>query len=203
MAPTTALTRKSNHHPMRPRLRRIEASPAGRQSGAYAVEYGLIFPVFFVIFYGVFAYGMITAMRLGLQHAAEEGARAALRYPADPGNQILGRVDNARGRAFDAVNWMRGFSGFSDPNTYIKVNICPLDPLDADGCVPAEGPPATDLACGIEFGATPPPCEIVVAVTYPYGTHPIFPSIPGFGLILPEVIQGRARLLIDGRAFQL
>lgn len=188
---------------MRSRLRRTQAPPAGRQTGAYAVEYGLIFPVFFAIFYGVFAYGMITAMRLGLQHAAEEGARAALRYPADPASQILGRVANARVRATDAISWMAGFSGFSDPLSAIKVNICQLDPLDADGCSPGEGPPAANLACGSEFGTGTPPCEIVVSVTYPYGTHPIFAEIPGFGLIFPDSIQGRARLIIDGRALNL
>lgn len=61
-----------------PRLR--NRNRAHGQRGAYAVEFALVFLISFSLLYGVIAYGMLFAFRLGLQNAAEEGARAALRY---------------------------------------------------------------------------------------------------------------------------
>lgn len=181
-------------------LRRTSTGTVGarRQGGAYAVEFGLIFPVFFVLFYGVFAYGMISAMRLGLQHAAEEGARAALRYPADPdGDQIGARIANAISVATLAANWIDGLG-----EVEVDATICPL----GQDCAPSEGGLELAPSCGSTFAAGPAdvqPCQVVVTVRYPYDTYPVFPSIPGFGLVLPDNLEGRARLVIDGRALQL
>lgn len=174
---------------------------ARRQGGAYAVEYALIFPVFFAVFYGVFAYGTVYALRLGLQHAAEEGARAALRYPVAvaPGdNQVTLRESQARSVADAAANWIAGLGPLS-----VDANICPTG-LD---CLPAPDARTDDaIECGsslVPDGDDAVLCQVVVTVTYPYDEHPVFPSIPGFGMVMPENLQGRARVLIDGRALQL
>src|SRR5437899_2856766 len=50
------------------------------QHGIAAVEFAIVFPVFFVIFYGLVTYGLIFVAQQSLTLAAEEGARAALRY---------------------------------------------------------------------------------------------------------------------------
>lgn len=52
-----------------------------RQRGVYALEWAIIFPVFFMLLYGIISYGLTMLVRESMQHAAEEGARAALRYP--------------------------------------------------------------------------------------------------------------------------
>jgi type IV secretory pathway VirB3-like protein len=46
----------------------------------YAIEFAMVFLIFFAVLYGAICYGMLFAFRLGVQNAAEDGARAALRY---------------------------------------------------------------------------------------------------------------------------
>ncbi|WP_254783858.1 TadE/TadG family type IV pilus assembly protein [Collimonas sp. OK307] len=70
--------------------------------GIAAIEFALIFPVFFLMLYGIISYGMIFLAQQSMTLAAEEGARAALRYTA---------VDADRGTAACAavaplVSWL-------------------------------------------------------------------------------------------------
>jgi Flp pilus assembly protein TadG len=51
---------------------------AGRQKGAAAIEFGLLFVLFFVVFYALVSYAMAMLLQESFQHAAEEGARAAI-----------------------------------------------------------------------------------------------------------------------------
>lgn len=169
-----------------------------RQLGAYAVEYGLIFPVFFVLMYGTIAYGMIFAMRLGLQHAAEEGARVALRYPlappTPPDTQITVREAAAENAARASGNWIDALGSLT-----VKADVCLL--TDASCLVTSSSTEQPDtLDCGETLTDG---CQVIVTVEYPYSTHPIFPAIPGLGLIMPTRLQGRARAVIDGRILDL
>ncbi|GAC1317550.1 MAG: pilus assembly protein [Collimonas sp.] len=52
------------------------------QRGIAAIEFALVFPVFFLLLYGIINYAMIFVAQQSLTLAAEEGARAALRYTA-------------------------------------------------------------------------------------------------------------------------
>lgn len=52
------------------------------QRGVAAIEFALVFPVFFLLLYGIINYAMIFVAQQSLTLAAEEGARAALRYTA-------------------------------------------------------------------------------------------------------------------------
>lgn len=175
------------------RSRRAPAAPR-RVRGAHAVEYALVFPVFFALLYGTLAYGFIFAMRMGLQHAAEEGAREAIRYqiPPSPGDtQIALREAAAETVARTAANWLESMGSLN-----VKADVCLQGELN---CLPTVGgaeQPDT-LTCGDTLAET---CQIVVTVEFPYATHPIFPSVPGLGLVMPTTLQGRARALLDGRA---
>ena len=48
-----------------------------KKKGAAAIEFAIIFPIFFIIFYAVVTYGLIFAAQQTLTLAAAEGARAA------------------------------------------------------------------------------------------------------------------------------
>lgn len=175
------------------RNRRTPLAPRGAR-GAHAVEYALVFPVFFALLYGTLAYGFIFAMRLGLQHAAEEGAREAIRYqiPTGPGDtQIALREAAAETVARMAANWLQQMGSLN-----VKADVCPQGELN---CLPTVGSaeqPDT-LICGTTLAES---CQIVVTVEFPYQEHPIFPSVPGLGLVMPTTLQGRARALLDSRA---
>ena len=172
------------------------ARTARHQRGATAVEFALVFPVFFMLFYGCIMYGMIFLMRLGLQHAAEDAARAALRFQSvsyplgntDAQNrqlQLQARVAYAQSVAAYQAGWMNGWRA---PD--IKANVC----LATAECLTSASA-ATYPDCSRTTR-----CQIVVTVSYPYAARPVIPTMPGFGLLAPTTLLGRARVLIDGRA---
>lgn len=164
----------------------------GHQFGAYAVEYALIFPVFFALLYGTLAYGFIFTMRMGLQHAAEEGAREALRYQVatNPGDtQIALREAAAETVARVAATWIQNMGSLT-----VKADVCLQTDLN---CLPTSG--AAEQPDTLDCGETlAEGCQIVVTVEFPYQSHPVFPSV--LGLVMPATLQGRAHALLDGRA---
>ncbi|MGQ0699086.1 MAG: TadE/TadG family type IV pilus assembly protein [Panacagrimonas sp.] len=168
------------------------------QRGVYAVEYALVFPVFFLLLYGTLAYGMIFTMRLSLQHAAEEGARAALRYQpqiqSSPENQLVLRQNKAEEIAATQTQWL---SSLGAP--VIVASVCPIG-QNCPQSPSEDGTPPAVPVCGEDIGTT---CQVVVTVTYDYQANPVFPSLPGLDLIFPDNLQGRARVLLDGRALSL
>ncbi|MCA3182277.1 MULTISPECIES: TadE/TadG family type IV pilus assembly protein [unclassified Cupriavidus] len=52
-----------------------------RAGGMAAIEFAIVFPLLFAVVLGIVYYGMVLALQQVLTLAAEEGARAALRYP--------------------------------------------------------------------------------------------------------------------------
>jgi len=54
-----------------------------RERGAYALEFALVFSVFLALVLGLIAAGITFASQQLLTMAAEDGARASLRYQAD------------------------------------------------------------------------------------------------------------------------
>lgn len=167
-----------------------------QQNGATAIEFGFVLPIFFLLFYGILSYGLVFLMRLGLQHAAEDGVRAVLHHQQvtyEPNStaaerraaQLLARVAVARAVAAQQASWMNRWSV-----PQIKSNVCD----NTVECIPVSG-----LATYPDCSATTK-CQIVISISYPYGSHPVIPNLPGFGLIMPSQLEGRSRTLLDGRA---
>lgn len=170
--------------------------PRQRQAGATAVEFGLVLPIFLLLFYGILSYGLIFLMRLGLQHAAEDGVRAGLHQQvvAHPLNstaaqkralQLQARVAWAKSVAAQQASWMNGWA-----TPVVKANVC----LNNVECVP------TSAAAVYPDCSPTTSCQIVISLHYNYGAHPVIPKLPGFGLVLPSYLEGRGRALVDGRA---
>lgn len=59
-----------------------------KQHGVYAVEWAIVFPVFFVLVYAIVSYGLVFLVRESMQNAVEDGARAALRYQTMPSERL-------------------------------------------------------------------------------------------------------------------
>lgn len=57
---------------------RFPISTHRHQHGAAAIEFALLFMLFFVVFYALVSYAIAMMLQESFQHAAEEGARAAL-----------------------------------------------------------------------------------------------------------------------------
>ncbi|WP_322084013.1 TadE family protein [Burkholderia sp. BCC1972] len=73
-----------------------------RQRGATAVEFAIVFPLFFMIFYAILSFGMIFLIQQSLTLAASEGARAGLNYAPT----LAARVTNAATAAQNVLGWL-------------------------------------------------------------------------------------------------
>lgn len=73
-----------------------------RQQGAAAVEFALVFLIFFSVFYAIVCYGLVFAAQQSLTLAAEEGARAAVQDAASTAD----RVAHAQATAAGSASWL-------------------------------------------------------------------------------------------------
>lgn len=155
-----------------------------RQKGAEAIEFAILFPIFFLTFYAIITYGLIFAAQQTLTLAAAEGARAAVRYPAPlPVNasQITARKNAACAMANGAVDWLRkmgnGLGGSSciDSSTGDAAGIY----VSSGDCV---GIVATGISC------------VNVRINYNYSTSPLIPKLLGplLSLPTPDLLKGGA-----------
>ncbi len=146
------------------------------QRGVYAIEFAFVFLLFFGLVYMLICYGLVFTFRFGLQNAAEDGARAALRHQSNMTARCFEarRVANLR-----TANWL--------PVTpEIDVRIYRSDTAGvANTCV---------STCGASWEQR---CQVEVTVNAP-GMRQVLPPFAGFAM--PSSIAGRATVLLDGRA---
>ena len=91
-----------------PRPRRLKLISYRRSRsanrGAAAIEFALVFLIFFSVFYAIVAYGLAFLMEQSMTMAAEEGARAVLQNA--PNDAV--RRTNAQLAAQDSLSWFTG-----------------------------------------------------------------------------------------------
>jgi Flp pilus assembly protein TadG len=166
-----------------------------RQRGVYALEWAIIFPVFFALLYAIVCYGLTFLVRESMQYAVEEGARAALRYP---GVAALNgattptwthRSTEARNTAANALGWLP--AALRPAAGDIAFTVCRVGDT---GCNQQTALNPTQI-CDV---ATP--CLVLVSYQINnYQNGAIAPAIPGLGLVLPATLQARASILVNGR----
>ena len=150
-----------------------------KQHGVYALEWAIVFPVFFIVLYAIVGYGLAFLVRESMQYAIEDGARAALRY--QPSREL--RLKTAQQVALEGLSWLP--DALKPDLSEIQVQVCQLSSTSA--CAP-------DLVCGTDVSNR---CIVTVQLAIPYGTMPLAPSLPGLGFLLPETIFASASVLVD------
>jgi Flp pilus assembly protein TadG len=149
--------------------------PAPRhQRGVYAIEFAFVFLIFFAVLYGAICYGMLFAFRLGLQNAAEDGARAALRYQDSLAMRKTVSIDVAQ----RSSSWM--------PRIVRPVVVPQICRSEGNDCAPASCGPAWNQRC-----------QVVVTVTAS-NMQMLLPPLPSFAM--PNQIVGKASMLLDSRS---
>ena len=173
--------------------RHTPANAMRRQRGVYALEWAIIFPVFFLLLYGVISYGLTMLVRESMQHAAEEGARAALRYPVGIATPNWShRYTAALGAMQRNMNWLP--SAIRPNGANVKFTVCPLSATESAACT-QDTPLNPAQTCDERA-----PCLVLVSYSIAnYQDHAIAPGIPGLGLVLPLTLSAHASLLIDRR----
>ena len=149
-----------------------------KQHGVYAVEWAIVFPVFFVLVYAIVSYGLVFLVRESMQNAVEDGARAALRYQTMPN----ARLAMAKAVVQQNLAWLP--ESLHPGEVDIQVTVCRF--VGVEACI-------ADLECKTEDEHR---CLINVQLHIPYGENPLAPAIPGLGFLIPSVLTASASALI-------
>ncbi len=128
------------------------------ETGAELVEFAFVIVLLITILYGIITYGMILAAQSTLTQAAADAARAGLVAGAANAPGV------ARGQAGLDVSWMDK-GACSTSGTIITCNA-----------VPVQCPSSASVQC------------LKVTLVYNYSESPLFPELPGLGLITPSTI---------------
>ena len=145
----------------------------------YALEWAIIFPVFFALLYACISYGLAFLVRESMQATAEDAARATLRYQTSRS----ARLDAARSLVQQRLDWLP--ADLRPTAGSIDVRICRLQ--NSELC-------SATLTCGVLVAER---CMVRVGFTIPYGTSPIAPALPGFGLVMPTTLTASANIMVD------
>lgn len=133
------------------------------QQGSASIEFVLLFPALFLVFYAIVTYGLIFGAQHTMALAAAEGGRAALRYQRAPdtAQALSRRMDAARAAAQRPLAWLQAVTGGANPE-----------------------PEVTSAACAEDATLT---C-LTVRVSYAYRAAPLVPSL----LPVPEILRSEA-----------
>lgn len=140
---------------------------ARRRRGGAAVEFALVFPLFFALLYGLVNYGLLFALQQSMVVAAEDAARAAVACdPAqDPDDHEDCVVDRARATAGIALAWLPSSTqgvilGADNGNVLVELE---------------DAPPADP--------------SVSVTLTYPnYSSNPLLPPLISWTVLVPGQI---------------
>jgi len=138
-----------------------------RARGNTAVEFALLFPLFFMVLYGIVTFSLIFVAQQTLTLAAEEGARATLKYqPAKTDAEALtARVNAACPVANGLTNWL----------------------ADVADCTTTTG------NCSYDATMT---C-VTVTLTYDYASNPLVPEVPLLNAVLPTQLTSSAMIQLN------
>jgi Flp pilus assembly protein TadG len=136
-----------------------------RERGASAIEFSLVFPLFFLLLYGLVTYGLIFGLQQAMTAAAEDGARAAV--ACDP-TDVDGHGECVVARARQVVGASLAWLPADRRQTILGADNAAVE-------VAVESDP--------DAGA-----RVRVRVLYPnYASDPLLPvlRLPGLGAIPP------------------
>lgn len=137
------------------------------QRGTAAVEFALVFPLFFVVLYGIVTFSLIFVAQQNLTLAAEEGARAALNYQqaSSVGAALTARANAACSAATSMIATM----------------------VNSATCV------ATPATCNYNAAMD---C-MNVTLTYDYASNPLIPSLPLMNVVIPASLVSSAMVQLN------
>lgn len=103
--------------------------------GVAALEFALVFPILFLMLYGILSYSLIFTMQHSLSLAAAEGGRAAVRFVGSQ-DVLEVRINAACNQVKESLNWLSQVGvvvacpGIGGNGLDIKVNVemenCPV-----------------------------------------------------------------------------
>jgi Flp pilus assembly protein TadG len=149
------------------------------EDGAEMVEFAFVVVLLIALLYGIVSYGLILSAQSTVTQAAADGARAGI----VAASTTLGPKGTAESQAANDLSWM-------DKGQCYQPDALPSAIGTSGGilsCVATEGACASNASNQC----------LSVTVTYQYGRDPIFPLLPGLGVITPSTISSTDVLQIS------
>lgn len=143
------------------------------------MEFGVVFLVFFVVFYGILTYGLIFAAQQSVNLAAQDGARMMLRWSR---SGVTAAAALAKQRAGEHLAWIASMSA-----TTPVVSVCagPRSSSAVSASNPCSGPALTAN-------------QAAVVVTYSYGASPLVPNALLLGsLLVPSDLTLQSQVTVN------
>ncbi|WP_144113592.1 TadE/TadG family type IV pilus assembly protein [Paraburkholderia sp. BCC1886] len=163
----TSVNQVAAHRSLFDRSRR-----ARRQRGAMAVEFAMVFPLFFVVVYAIVTFSLMMVAQQNLTLAAEEGARAALNWQTN--TSVQSALTNRGAAACKAAAAVTA--------SLVSTATCT----------------STSTACGTNNAMW---C-VRVLLSYNYLAHPILPAIPFISMTMPKSLNSAATVQINPENLQ-
>jgi len=143
--------------------------------GASAVEFALVVPLLLLLLFGIISYGVMLSFRQTLSQAAAEGARAAAVTFVKADKQTAG---------YSAIQGALDSFG-----TTCTSGVLRKGSTSVGTCTVTAPGPCTPVAVGVEC--------VTVTLSYDYRDHPIVPSFPGVGYVMPSVLTYSAQARVS------
>ena len=129
--------------------RRARRSSAAAQRGAAAVEFALVFLLFFTTFYAIVQYGFAFLLQQSLVQAVAEGARAAVQDAPDNAT----RQDRAQALVAASLAWLPDAASLAPEVAFAAcpgnaAATCVTVSVGHDALVPAMNLPGLDTMPG-------------------------------------------------------
>jgi Flp pilus assembly protein TadG len=158
--------------PARVPLKRVPMRRVNAQRGSTAIEFALLFPLFFTVLYAIITFSLIFVAQQNLTLAAEEGARAALNWQSSTSlqNALVNRGNAACAAA--------------------KLMIATL--VQTAQCTPSSAPcgPGNTMQC------------VNVSLIYNYQANPLVPALPLLSSALPNALSSSATVQLNPENIQ-
>jgi Flp pilus assembly protein TadG len=135
------------------------------ERGAEMVEFAFVVVLLIALLYGIISYGMVLAAQSTLTQAAADAARSGIVM-----SSTSAAVTTAERDAASDVNWMG--KGCNEPDV--------------------AGSASSAITCKATTGSCPSNANntcLTVTVLYNYASSPLFPELPGLGVIMPSSIS--------------
>jgi len=136
------------------------------------VEFAIVVVLLIALLYGIITYGLILAAQATVTQAAADAARAGIVTSAASAPGI------AETQACNDIGWMNKTCG---PPTIYNNATCTFTPNPADA--------VTAYACTMACPSVSTNTCLQVTVRYNYSSNPLFPVMPGLGVITPSTIS--------------
>jgi Flp pilus assembly protein TadG len=138
------------------------------ERGAEMVEFAFVVVLLVALLYGIITYGLILAAQATVTQAAADAARSGIVNSSSA-------VNIAGAQANTDIGWM-------GKGTCYQPNTTPV----------AIGSATAPISCTASQGKCPSNPNnqcLTVTVLYNYAQSPLFPELPGLGVITPSVIS--------------